>query len=105
MSKYTGDMRPDPWIVCAAIKNKEGDILLGIRHFDRFMRQFTKSYSLVYKKERPVSTEWKQAEQGFVDQYGAFYTREAAYEVAAKNGQIRRPEGGTPGTLYSENLY
>jgi hypothetical protein len=44
-------------------------------------------------------------EQGFVDQYGNFMTREEAWEIAQAAGQIRRPEGGAPGTLYSEHLY
>jgi hypothetical protein len=99
MSNYTGDIRPDPWIVCAALRTQYGEVVCAPRHFDRIMHTFIKT---IFGK---IGGEWKQAEQGFVDQYGAFYTREAAYDIAAKNGQIRRPEGGTPGVLYSENLY
>ena len=43
-------------------------------------------------------------EQGFVDQYGRFYTREEAWVIAEKNGQIKN-HVSTPGTLYSECLY
>jgi hypothetical protein len=96
--------RPDPHIVCAAMRSrKTGRIVCGARHFDIIMRQFTTSQSLFRRPK--VSKEWKSVEQGFIDQFGQFHDRKQAYEIAARQGQIRRPEGGTPGTLYSENLY
>ena len=48
---------------------------------------------------------WTRAEQGFVDQFGVFLTREEAWDVASKAGQIVRRVGGDGGCLYSENLY
>lgn len=46
-------------------------------------------------------------EQGFVDQYGTFYTREEAYVLAKRNNQIisNNGLGTTPGLLFSEDLY
>lgn len=43
-------------------------------------------------------------EQGFIDQFGVFLSREEAWEVANAVGQIFRKVSGE-GTLYSENLY
>lgn len=46
------------------------------------------------------------AEQGFIDQWGTFMTREQAWRVAEVAGQILYRVGGDyNGTLYSENLY
>lgn len=45
------------------------------------------------------------AEQGFVDQFGAFLTREEAWAIASAAAQIIHPLPGREGTLYSENLY
>lgn len=48
---------------------------------------------------------WNDCEQGFIDQYGNFYTREEAYFVAEENGQIIKKCGGDRVSLFSENLY
>ena len=84
----------DAKIVCAANRDEDGRIVLGIRHWDDFMR----CMGLAPK-----------AEQGFVDQYGKFYTREDAWLLAEDQGQIIRRVGGDmvkgEGRLYSENLY
>ena len=60
---------------------------------------------------------WVNAEQGFIDQFGDFLTREEAWKIADSMGQIRRPTGfetflcprkanvGDDGILFSENLY
>lgn len=94
-------------IVCAAIKLKTGEVLVGIRHFDAFMlRQIN---------ERKLDK--RDAVQGFVDQYGSFFTRTEAWKIADAQGQIMRPTGweefstprtaniGDAGLLFSENLY
>jgi hypothetical protein len=51
----------------------------------------------------PIGTYEK--EQGFIDQFGKFLTREEAWVIASENGQIRRQVGGDQSRLYSENLY
>ncbi len=87
----------DQWIVCAAIRHKHFDeIICGPRHYDRTMSQ---------QIQRSVIKGWVDAEQGFVDQYGVFLTREDAREIAEKNNQIIRRCGGDSDKLFSENLY
>jgi len=86
-----------PLVVCAAMKMRDGFIVPGIRHYSPEMRKLLRRcYGEGYHKQ--------VAEQGFVDQFGNFLTRETAYEIAFKNGQIRR-DVSKPGTLFSENLY
>ncbi len=91
-------MRSEIYIVCAANKHKETDLIIpGARHFDKFMVDIMKLLSL-----RKV---W---EQGFIDNRRNFHTREEAWKIAKAAGQIRRRVGGdcaNGGTLYSENLY
>ena len=90
--------RPDPIIVCAANKHPtNGRIICGARHYDPIMR------AQINASEGADS--WKGCEQGFIDQYGQFYTREEALLIAKKNGQIRRRVGGDDNRLFSENLY
>ena len=89
-----------PRIVCAACLSTAGLIVIGIRHMDSLMRM--QAFASGWDLSRDP------AHQGFVDQYGAFYTRTAAWKVAEAAGQILRRCGGdtaSGGTLYSENLY
>jgi hypothetical protein len=84
-------------VVCAALKNKEGLIVCGARHYDAVMHaQIINSY-YVWDKDA--------AEQGFIDQYGVFMSREEACKVAWYEGQIVRRCDGDEGKLFSENLY
>ncbi len=85
-----------PRIVCAAVQNEfTKDIIIGIRHYDAIMR-----------KQMELSPQWGDpAVQGFIDQFGKFYTREEAWVVAELNDQIIRRVGGDNGKLFSENLY
>lgn len=82
-------------IVCAANRKRfTGEIVLGIRHFDAFMRQ--------------QETEGDPIDQGFIDNRGNFHSREGAWQIAVSANQIIRRVGGDDkngGTLYSENLY
>jgi hypothetical protein len=89
----------NPRIVCAAIlRIKDGKMLLGARHYDSHMRQH-------------LVRDWLsvEVEQGFVDQHGRFLTREEAWEIAEKEGQIRVilpcQDNYETKLLYSENLY
>lgn len=82
-------------VVCAALRNGEGTIVCGPRHFDETMRrQIIES-----------GGDWRAAEQGFVDQRGEWLTREEALSVAVVAGQIIRRCGGDDHELFSENLY
>jgi hypothetical protein len=85
----------DQRVVCAAIRDAAGKIICGPRHFDLIMNRTLLSFM-------DYVTPW---EQGFVDQFGNFLTREQAWIVAERNGQIIRRVGGDGVKLYSENLY
>lgn len=82
-------------IVCAAIRLKHGTIVCGPRHFDATMRKVFDQLRLSIR----------DAEQGFVDQFGAFLTREEAWDIAKARGQIQHERSKCLGTLYSEDLY
>jgi hypothetical protein len=86
------------FIVCAANRNtKTGQIVCGARHYDAIMR------SIIFSL--PDKDDWRGAEQGFIDQFGLFMTREEALELALENGQKRYDCGGDHRQLFSENLY
>ena len=85
-----------PVIVCAANRDEAGHIICGARHWGRSMRQQAK---LVGKRV------W---EQGFIDQYERFYTREEAWLLVQSNGQPfdSARNGDSESTiLFSEGLY
>ena len=80
------------------MRMKDESIIVGIRHFSPEMRAtldriYGEGYHLLVK------------EQGFVDQFGKFYSRKEALELAMENNQIRRRCGGDDSQLFSENLY
>lgn len=86
-------------IVCAANKcTLTGSIILGARHWDQHM----------HNQAETVFGEWDShgtVEQGFINQFGEFRTREEAWGIACKAGQILRRVSGDEPLLYSENLY
>lgn len=85
-------------IVCAANRRKsDGLIICGPRHCDATMRALM---LLLGGREA-----WLGADQGFVDQFGTFHTREEAHVIATRQGQIFRRCGGDESRLFSENLY
>jgi hypothetical protein len=80
-------------VVCAAIRNrKTGALICGARHHNCLQSKFC---------SRPHD-DW---EQGFIDQFHKFMSRETAWEVAERQSQIIRRCGGDEGKLFSENLY
>lgn len=93
-----------PWIVCAACK--DGDfIAAGPRHFDETMHRQITAF-LASQGVEPSAEAYGKFEQGFIDQYGRFYSREDAMEAVKKNGQpfdIERNSGEI--SLFSEGLY
>jgi hypothetical protein len=94
-----GIEKPQQVVVCAACRC--GDVIVaGARHFDRVML----SQIDIYPEEiRPMGDDW---EQGFIDQFGAFLTREEAMEVVKKSGQPFDAERNGPlHCLFSEGLY
>jgi hypothetical protein len=96
---------PQRRIVCAAIRAADGEVLLGIRHYSADMhRQIAARGSAGMKFMHRHGPD-----QGFVDQYGEYLTREEAHVVASFAGQIIRPgacrEGPHGNQLFSEGLY
>lgn len=88
-------------IVCAA--NKYGSvIIIGIRHYDKFMHTRIQELKDTYTNLINIEDEV----QGFVDQFGNFYNRKDAYIIAENENQIIRTCGNPDSReLYSENLY
>lgn len=89
--------RPDlARVVCAACRCTEtGIVVLGARHWDPWMHQQAEAFGI---------SEKALAEEGFIDQYGKFLTREEAYQIAKNQNQLIRDDY-EDGVLYSENLY
>lgn len=93
------------FVVCAACKY--GDLILcGARHFSPAM---CSQLDKIREDGLIEMDNLGRAEQGFVDQYDVFMSREEAYEVALAAGQLntRRSKSSNPGskTLFSEDLY
>lgn len=86
-------------VVCAANRSLDEDkpeiIVTGARHFDKIMRGIISNLKYDYKR-------W---EQGFIDQYGTFLTRDEALELVKENKQALVRKWSEYDTLYSENLY
>ncbi len=86
-------------IVCAAIRDSKGTVVLGARHYDKLMHAAI---------DAMPAFGFLPVEQGFIDQFGAYWNRTNAWRVAEAAGQILHRCGGDAangGTLYSENLY
>jgi hypothetical protein len=89
-----------PRVVCAALLNtKTGEVICGARHFDTVMMQIIEAMGPVAK------TNWRTAQQGFIDQFGNFLSREEARVVAEREGQIIRRFSCPEHMLFSEHLY
>ena len=91
-------------VVCAAIRSSDGEVLLGIRHYSMDMHRQIAARVDGWKFLHRLDND-----QGFVDQFGKFMSREEAFQVAMAEGQIMRPEACGQGLdgpkLYSEGLY
>lgn len=103
----------NPIIVCAAIlfsrKSTYGEcndlddlLIVGPRHYDQVMRNQVSKYG--YSSENKTQR-IKEKEQGFIDQYGKFYNRKDALEIAKSNNQIRFNLDYDTDELFSEMLY
>lgn len=96
-------------IVCAACRVQIGEqtlVVLGARHMDRRMTRNLEAmgWSKYVRRRRA------DIEDGFIDQYGVFHTREDAWVIAETANQIvyRIPsDTNADGShkLWSENLY
>lgn len=94
-------------VVCAANRMPDGTMFIGARHWDDWMREQAERYRQANGIEE---TAFGLAEQGFIDQYHNFLTREQAWKVARRQEQIIRMCGSDSledeeGMLFSEHLY
>ena len=89
----------EPRIVCAAIR-LGAEIIVGARHYDAVMIMQLKS-----RRAFGDNSEWRTADQGFIDQHCNFLTREEAWAIALKHGQIVNDPDWCNGSLHSEHLY
>lgn len=102
MGDYWGEngiKKPQQVVVCAACR-RGSIIIAGARHFDKVMRSQINAINL-----KTHAVEW---EEGFIDQFGGFLTRQEAMKIAIEAGQnvdIERGCGGDKEILYSEGLY
>lgn len=89
-----------PYIVCAACKLEGSQVMLvGPRHWDMTMHS---QYDNIFPM-RPSEQHW---EQGFIDQFGKFYTRTEAMELIKSTGQkINMVRNVHDDELFSEGLY
>ena len=99
-------------VVCAAMRNCLGEIICGARHHDsimnaqasiskhrRYWKTFVKLFGFIVWRCEPV-------EQGFIDQWDNFLTREEAFIVANASGQCHKTSGNLNSIeLFSEDLY
>ena len=91
-----------PWIVCAACRRDDGIIVCGARHFDTLMTGVIRALDAAAGEDRSFFA----AEQGFVDQFQRFYTREEAMQLARANDQVINYDDMLSETaLHSEDLY
>jgi hypothetical protein len=86
-------------IVSAAIRHN-GFVIPSAHHFDAYMN---KLIEVLPPEFHPTCVDWQE---GFVTNHGGFVTREQAWRIAFKAGQIIGVEMGyTSGILHSHNLY
>ena len=90
-----------PVIVCAANRMEDDVLLVGPRHWDLTMHSQLEAMSRHGKQQHGL------VEQGFIDQFGRFYTREEAMLVARQNNQIivKDEDMLSLVALHSEDLY
>jgi len=86
------------YIVCAANQHKSIPSLLvtGARHYDQVMQNQIEAMGMSHHDFH---------EQGFIDQFGIYISREDAMIIAIENGQSLRDIGYEGKSLFSENLY
>lgn len=88
----------DSIIIQAAHRAKDS-IFPCHRHFDESIRYIIKTST------PEIKNMLLESEQGFIDQYGRFYTKKEARVIAEKNNQIIKDHEIGGEELFSEHLY
>lgn len=101
---WCNDQKFQRRIVSAAnrFKLKEGGTLVipGARHYSKDMAAVLDAV-----EDKVVSCQVCGDDQGFIDQYSNYWTREEAMIIATYANQVRIERGGSEKELYSEDLY
>lgn len=96
-------------IVCAACRHPDGRVVLGVRHFDHIMWKQILGLPITADLPRDPAPDdvlgWGGAAQGFVDNAGAFLTREEAWAVCIGHDRPLIDREWSRGSLHSEHLY
>jgi hypothetical protein len=96
-------------IICAA--NRYGDLIIpSARHHDKRMNHIITAFggrSKLLEGIHYENLDEFRKEQGFIDQYGDYWTREQAMDIVKMNEQtiINEARIGDAKRLYSEHLY
>lgn len=90
-------------IVSAASRNELGEVISSPRHYDLFFHSIVRT--LPKEKQDLWYVKSSTVEQGFIDQFGNFLSRNEAWKIAEANGQIIRDHDKCPGKLFSEHIY
>lgn len=86
-------------IVCAAIRHTETELVIPcVRHYDPQCRVLLEELQCYCPAHFPTVA-------GFLTNTGEFLTRQQAWIVAEKAGQIRPHPSQVPDELHSEDLY
>ena len=92
-------------IVCAALRYPDLDLVIpGARHYSpdigRLLDRLEKFGVMTKKKQQVVGDN-----QGFIDNFGNYWTREEALIIAKAASQVNPDKCGRENELYSEDLY
>jgi hypothetical protein len=95
-----------PLIIVSAANRYKDIIVMGPRHYSNLMHTAIEALGGInlLMEYSNANSEESEYEQGFVDQYNTFHTREEAFILATAAGQIRYPENCHNGRLYSEGI-
>lgn len=98
VDKHTGHRQLQEIIISASALNPlDGMMIMSRRHCDEI-------FYAVADKIYGENADYNHWDQGFTTSTGRFVERDEAWEIAKAAQQIRRVSG-SPGTLFSEDLY
>ena len=102
--EYVSGAAKTRFVVASACRYGDLITAVGARHFSPAM---VKQLNAIREEKLIDLDNAGKAEQGFIDQFDIFMTREEAWEVAIASGQLnqRRYKGSAFGTLFSEDLW
>lgn len=92
-------------IICAALRYPDLDLVIpGARHYSPDIGRLIdkmQQFGIMPKKKQQVVGD----NQGFIDNFGNYWTREEALTIAKGANQVNPQKCGRESELYSEDLY